>query len=134
MKNLFILFAIFYTAILSAQDKPGKLRIVPGFLSNKYEIGDKTTRPKLVEAHLKTHDPDAYHQWKNANKSDLNGAIFGIIGLTGLATGIFASNNELQLSGYGLAVVGLSGQIVCLINSQKRRTKSINSYNSKFGY
>lgn len=119
---------------LTAQEKPGKLRIEKGFLSNKYEIGDKTTPAKEVALHLKKHEPDAYYQWKSADKAGNNSLVFALVGLAGMAVGLFSDNTGVQLAGYSGAVLGFTGELICYTNSNKRRGAAIKIYNTKFGY
>lgn len=134
MKNLILLLYIITPFLVSAQEKPGKLRIENGFFTNRYEIGDKTTPSKQVALHLKQHDTDAYIKWKDANRAQNNFALWSIVGSVGVLVGIFAPETQTKVVGYSAAAVGYGIALVPLINSSSRRQKSIDMYNRKFGY
>lgn len=131
-----ILLALLFPLIMMAQTetKPPKLRIEQGFLSTRYELGDKTTPSKDVALHLKQYESDAYIKWKDADRAITNELIWTIIGIGGGLVGLFSSEPENQLAGYGVGVVGFSAALVCNINGKSRRQKAIDIYNSKFGY
>ena len=136
MRYLLILASFFFTSILYAQTetKPPKLRIEPGFLSTRYELGDKTTPHKDVALHLKKHEPDAYIKWKAADRAINNGLLWAIVGLGGSLVGIFAEEPEYRLAGLGIGVVGIGATLILEHTEKVRRQKAIDIYNTKFGY
>lgn len=136
MKLLLLIASFLLPAVAMGQNdtKPPKLRIEPSFLNTKYELGDKTTPAKEVGLHLKKYEPDAYIKWKAADRADNSTLIFMLLGTVGMLVGIAADEPEVQLAGYGAAVVGYSISLGAGISGKSRRQKAIDLYNTKFGY
>lgn len=136
MKYLLFLASFIFISTTNAQTdtKPPKLRIEPGFLSTRYELGDKTTPEKQVALHLKQYEPDAYIKWKDADRAASSSLLWSIIGLGGILVGVLAEEPETRLAGYGVGVVGTSMTLITSISEKTRRQKAIDIYNTKYGY
>jgi hypothetical protein len=134
MKNLLLLITLSLPFFLHAQDKPGKIRVQQGFLSTKYEIGDKTTPAKQVALHLKNYEPDAYLKWKLADRAGTQSLVWSFVGLTGSLIGLFAEDTNIKVFGWSTGLVGASISLIAGISSSSRRDKAIDIYNRKFGY
>ena len=101
---LLLLPILFVSAAYGQESKPPKLRIQNGFLSDKYEMGDKTAPAKEVALHLKKYEPDAYIKWKAADRAEISALVWSLVGLGGIIVGVTASDNKSALAGYSVAV------------------------------
>lgn len=117
-----------------ADINPPKIRVLKGLWNDRYEIGDKTTAKGKVALHLKEHSSDAYILWRGADKAENKAVVWSIVGLLGTITGAFSENGDSQLLGYGVAALGFSVSLGCIVIGNNKRGKSIKTYNKRFGY
>ncbi len=136
MRYLLMLISLFFVVFLSAQSeiKPPKLRIEPGLLYTKYELGDKTTPEKEIALHLKKHEPDAYLKWKAADRAGVNSIIWSVIGLGGMLVGLSSIEPENQVTGYTVGAIGCGMVLVTNFSEKAKRQRAIDIYNTKYGY
>ena len=136
MRYLLMLISLFFVVFLSAQSetKPPKLRIEPGLLYTKYELGDKTTPEKEIALHLKKHEPDAYLKWKAADRASINSLLWSVIGIGGMLVGFVSTEPETQLTGYTVGAIGGGMVLVTTLSEKAKRQRAIDIYNTKYGY
>lgn len=136
MRQILLFTLLIFPLFIHAQTetKPPKLRIEHGFFVTKYELGDKTTPHEQVASHLKIQDTDSYIYWKAADRADMNGLVWSVVGLGGLLVGVLSEKTESRIAGFGGAAVAMAVSLVCEINGKSKRQKAIDTYNQKFGY
>jgi len=134
MKNLLFILAIFSAATLSAQNAQPKLRMSSGFLSTKYELGDKDVTPKQVAFQLEKNCPSAFYDWKRANALNTQSTVWSVVSLAGLLTTLFAKNDNAVIGGAVVTIVGAGFTIGTILGESSKRDKAITAYNRQFGY
>jgi len=134
MKNLLFILAIFSAATLSAQNAQPKLRMSSGFLSTKYELGDKDVSPAEVSLHLEKNCPAAYYDWRRANSLDVQSAVWSVVTLGGFLTTLFAKKEKVVIGAAAVTIVGAGFEIGTIFSAKSKRDKAITAYNRQFGY
>lgn len=135
MKNFSIVyFLCIFCAAAQAQTKLPRLTVQAGFLNEKYSLADKQTPARDIRLHLERHNAQAYHNWRAADRADVAGTVWGLIGLAGVVVAVTSKDTETALIGSGAGVVGFGASLVCVINSHNKRKRAIKGYNTAAGY
>lgn len=136
-KIVSILTVLFMTISLHGQEaKPGKFTVEDGFLTTRYYIGDKRMTTKEVQLHLQKTmpDSDAPYFFKRAQKQGTSAAVWSIVGAVGTIGGLLSEKPENALAWYGVAIVGYSVSLGCIIGSNSKERKARTMYNTRYGY
>lgn len=134
MKNLLLLaFSIAFCSTLLAQAQP-KIRYNQGFLSYKFEIGDKDASQKEVKLHLEKTSPNAAEKYHQSEVAGHRALLCSIIMLGGAVVGIVSKDADVQLYGYSAVVAAGVGTLIFNISRKSKLEKSIDIYNRQFGY
>lgn len=127
-----IIFLLLPFLAFAQADKPGKLRYKSGFLTAKWEIGDKPTKQKAVGLHLEKHSPKAATEFAFMRRAQKTGLVWDIVASVGIFGAAFGGDAALGFAAVGL--VGCTGLVVCSINDGKHRKRAIKAYNTLYGY
>lgn len=135
----FVIIAITFLAIAAnAQTKnPPKIRLQSGFLTSKWEIGDKNVSEKEVLLHLEKHNSEAYYKFRRGRAQGRSAVVWSLVGLTGAlvsASGAANDNPTTSIVGSSIIVVGCVGTAVCLLGSSAKKDRAVKIYNTAAGY
>jgi len=134
MKNLLFILAFFFAANLFGQHDQPKLRMSSGFLSSKYELGDKDVSDEEVSLQLEKTCPAAFYDWKRANALSTQSTVWSVVSCAGLLTTLFAKKDNVVIGGAVVCLVGSGFAIGTILGESSKRDKAITAYNRQFGY
>lgn len=138
MKNVLILFFL-STLFINAQSdstkvKPEKVRVYSSFLSDKYEIGNKTVKEKDVINHLEKYSPRAYYDYRKGKSQESTASVLTVLGLVTLISSFATSKLETKLA-IDLAAIAITIPALAIsISSNKNKKNAIDFYNREYGY
>lgn len=137
MKNLLILLSLTFcafTPLISQEAKPAKIRYTADFFGNRFEIGDKDSKPKDVLLHLEKNSPKGYFEFRKGVNQSQTGLVFSIISIS---SGVWyllekkpVTKNIALLTFSTTAIVYLSLDL----SSKNKFRKGVDIYNKQFGY
>lgn len=134
-KNVVTIFLVLCAvAVFGQTDKQPKLRITPGFLSDRFELGDKDVSRSDVQLHLnKTHE-GASVLWKQSKSQGTTGSVFSLVGSAFLVGTLLAKSTEAKLGLAVGSVISYSFSIGFSISGNNKQQRAKDMYNLKYGY
>lgn len=132
---LLLIFCAFSAATI-AQDavKLSKFRITTGFLTTKYELGDKDADSKEIRLHLEKNSPEAYYQWRRGESAITTTTVLMWCGVAASVVGLVAPSNEGKAAGWLTAAGIYTGALVASLSAGKRKEQARDIYNRAAGY
>lgn len=132
---LLLIFCAFSSATI-AQDavKLPKFRITTGFLTTKYELGDKDATGKEIRLYLEKNSPEAYYQWRRGESATTTTTVLMWCGVAASVVGLVAPSNEGKAAGWFTAAGIYTGALVASLSAGKRKEQARDIYNRAAGY
>ena len=128
---------LLFTCVLHAQVttiKLPKIRYQEGFLSTKWELGDKDVKPADIRLHLEKNNQEAFYQWRRADALDVQTVIWSLLCAGGAVGGVLLKDDKPKLVALGGCVLfGTIGITTGLVAGSKRK-KAVTLYNRSAGY
>jgi hypothetical protein len=132
MKFLTALLFVAFSLSLNAQKLP-QMKYTSTLLSQHYMLGDKEVNFNEVIDASKQVKGEGYHLLKESSRAGTNGLLWSVLALGGTLVGVLTTGNT-SITGYGVALGGYVGTIVCVLNQNSRLEKGIIEYNKAAGY
>lgn len=129
--------ALLIGCLLSAQvstNKLPKIRYQEGFLSTKWELGDKDVRPADIRLHLEKNNQEAFYQWRRADALDVQTVIWSLLCAGAGVGAIFIKDDKPKLAALGGCVLFGGIGIVTGLTAGGKRKKAVTLYNRAAGY
>ena len=132
---LLLIFCAFSAATIAQEaNKLPKFRITTGFLTTKYELGDKDADAKEIRLHLEKNSPEAYYQWRRGESATTTSNVLMWCGVVAGIVGLAAPSTDAQIAGW-LSAAGLyTGSLVASLSAGKRKEQARDIYNRAAGY
>jgi len=129
-----VLFAALSLQAQTTTNTLPKIRYQEGFLSTKWELGDKDVKQPDIKLHLQKTNNDAFYQWRRADALEIQTVIWTVLATGGLVGGLLLKNDNAKLYSLGGAIgFGVIGLATGLTAGAKRK-KAVNIYNKAAGY
>lgn len=134
MKKILFLILLLPALLPAQTEQPPKIRLYSGFLSKKYELGDKEVKPADIRTHLQKYDAEAYHIWRKADAAGTSSVVFAVLGAIGTLVGATANDNHTAAGAYLMAAGMYTVCLVGTISHASRQEKAAKMYNVKYVY
>lgn len=139
MKNSILIFLMLAAFGLNAQTttpdpKPPKIRYTAGFLTTKYEIGDKDASQTEVRLQIEKHSTAGYYEFRRGEKLVEQSLFWLIAGAGASVAGALSEKTSSKAIWFGSSAVLCTVSLVQSLTGPSRMDKGISIYNKQFGY
>jgi hypothetical protein len=132
---LLLLFCALSVATIAQEaGKLPKFRITTGFLTTKYELGDKDATDKEIQLHFQKTSPEAYYQWRRGESATKTTTVLMWCGVAASVVGLVAPSDEGKAAGWFTAAGIYTGALVASLSAGRRKEQARDIYNRAAGY
>jgi len=125
-----MLFLVTVSTLAFSQEKLPKVRVSTGFLSTRYELGEKFVPEKDVLNHFETHNSKAYYYMKEGRGYKALATGLTIAGAACLLAGVITENTAVTVISVPISL----GAFVFSMMGGSKKDKAVDVYNTAAGY